>query len=200
MRKKVSCNAQFTPFIDSFEDNAAVWPAGGAPKWIQLVDGMYEMRIEGANQVVSSVPFNGESYELFSYAAEIIQTDGSLETGSGIVFYYKDSLNYHVFGVNGLGQWSIWELRDGNWQALESENGSAWIASSAVSSLNQTNALRVETRPDDIDLFVNEQFLARVPFADAAERSGMIGFYLATSPEASTTPSVVKFDNVVVTP
>lgn len=190
----------FTPFIDSFENNDSVWPTSGAPNWIQLVDGAYEMRIEQPNQVLSKVPFEPETYQAFIYSAEIIQTEGPLETGSGLVFYYQDPLNYYVFGINGYGQWSIWHLQEGVWQSLNGSADGPWLFADTIASLNEWNVLRVEAHTNDMDLYINDQFLAQIPFEDDEVRDGAVGFYLATSPEETIAPSVVKFDNLVVTP
>ncbi|MFK7804045.1 MAG: serine/threonine protein kinase [Anaerolineae bacterium] len=190
----------FTPFVDSFDNNDAVWPTSGSPKWLQLVDGVYEMRIEQPDQVISSVPFEAETYQTFTYSAEIVQTDGPLETGSGLIFYYQDPLNYYVFGVNGYGQWSIWHLQEGVWQSLNGSADGPWLFSDTILPLNEWNVLRVEAHANDMDLYMNDQLLAEIPFADNLPREGSVGFYMATSREETLAPTVVKFDNLVVTP
>ncbi|MEM8857475.1 MAG: serine/threonine-protein kinase [Chloroflexota bacterium] len=193
---------QFTPYIDSFENNDAGWPEAGAPEWQLVYDGIYEMRIETPDHVISAVPqFNDQTFKQFVYQANVQQVDGPPETGYGIVFYYQNPLNYYVFGINGYNQWSIWELKDGSWNALKfGSNGQPWIFSEIVKATNEWNQLRVETRENEIDLFVNGQFLERIQVDQNVERDGKVGLYLATSREQNAPISVIQFDELFVTP
>ncbi len=183
---------------DSFDNNDLVWPTGGAPRWIQLVDGVYEMRIEKADSVVSAVPVESPEYEQYTFSANIIHKDGPLETGYGLVFNYKSPRDYHVFGVNGLGQWSVWNLTDGVWVALKEQSGSPWIPSSTIEPYSNWNNLRVEVRADEMDLFINNQFVERIPVNSEMDHKGQIGFYLATPLNEDAKTSVVQFDDVSV--
>ena len=186
---------------DQFDNNDNGWPTGGAPRWIQLVDGVYEMRIEESNQVISSIPFNVPNYNTFEYSADVLQKDGPPETGYGLVFNYNNSLDYLVLGINGFGQWSIWNLNEGVWEAQQiSPDGNTWIYSEFINPPSEWNNLKVEMRDGEMDLFVNNQFLVRIPRTSDMNAEGQIGFYLATSRDANIQPSIVEFDNVVINP
>lgn len=192
---------QFEPYVDQFDNNDAGWPEDGAPEWKLVHNGQYEMRVETPDDVISAVPqFNNQEFEQFIYQAEIQQVEGPPETGYGLVFYYQNPLNYFVLGINGYNQWSIWELKEGAWNALKlGPNGQPWMFSEVVKPQSEWNELKVETRESEIDLYINEQFLERVQIGDE-ERSGKVGFYLATSREQNLPISVIKFDALSVTP
>ena len=193
---------QFTPYVDIFDNNDAGWPEKAAPESQFVHNGVYEMRIEIPDHVISAVPeFNDQTFHQFVYQASVQQVDGPPETGYGLVFFYQDPRNYHVLGINGYNQWSIWELQDGAWSALQmGANGQPWIFSEIVKSQNEWNELRVETRDTEMDLFINGQFLERVQLDQDLDRAGKIGFYLATSRDENVPISVIQFDNLSVQP
>ena len=55
-------------------------------------------------------------------------------------------------------------------------------------------------RSDEFDLFINDQFVARISKKSSLVPSGQVGFYLATPNGAMAQPSIVQFDNVSVNP
>jgi hypothetical protein len=114
-----------------------------------------------------------------------IRVEGSLDPSSnpnsafGIVFRFQDEQNYNVFAVDGLGRYSIWELRDAKWSELRGLKNERWTPSEFVNKQGEKNRLAVTFIGGHFIGSVNDANLADVTLEDTF-KEGAVGLYLAT--------------------
>ena len=188
-------------YSDTFEENSVGWPEGDGAVVRQVTDGQYQILVQVPDQAVSTVPADLSLYNNFRYQLDATLADGQPESGYGMVFYRRNSNNYYVFAVNGLQQWSIWKLEDGQWQELRNlPDGQTWTNSDAVLPPGETNQLTLEAYGGEFNLFINGKSLGQVSDPTAPEAGGLIGMYVASSRTADDAFADARFDNVQLEP
>jgi serine/threonine protein kinase len=145
----------------------------------QISDGFY--RLYNPEPGTAATSIFGSQY---TYEDAIIHLEGALADDSqpasayGIVFNYRDSDNYNVFAVDGVGRYSMWKRQAGVWQELRDAD-EQWTATEVVLPLGEMNSLRVEVHGSHFAGYVNDVLVADVVADESA--SGQIGIYLATT-------------------
>jgi len=188
-------------YVDTFEKNSVDWPESDGPVVRQVTDGEYQILVQVSDRAVSTVPGDLSLYNQFRYQLDATLVDGQPESGYGMVFYRRNSNNYYVFAVNGLQQWSIWRLEDGQWQELRNlPNGQTWTNSAAVLPPGETNQLTLEADGGEFNLLINGKSVGQVSDPTAPEAGGLIGMYVASSRSSDSGFADARFDNVQLEP
>jgi hypothetical protein len=184
-------------WTEGFEDNLHGWEESpGPPVARRFEAGAYWFEVRERNRAAATWATKGGFWADFRYVAEATLVEGQPESGYGLIFFRVDDRNYHVFAVNGLQQWSIWALVDGEWQSLA--DGGPWIFNAAVATAGERNRLAVEARSSRLVLSVNDVVVHRLEVRGVGP--GGIGLYVATSRTATDAQAVVKFDTASVQP
>lgn len=107
----------------------------------------------------------------------------------GVLFRYVDPQNFYLFAVSATGEFSLWLLKENQWQTLQ-----AWTASPAIlAESGQANRLGILAEGEQIALLVNDQLLLEI--ADDTFPAGGIGLALGTFAEGNVS---VAFDNLAL--
>ncbi len=124
------------------------------------------------------------------YADGTITLEGQLaptsnpSSGYGIIFRYQDDSNYNVFAVDGMGRYSIWELKDARWRELRGLD-ERWTPVEYIKPAGELNRLSVTFSGNQIGAWVNDyavvDLTTEVPFG-----AGAVGIYLASNNDGST--------------
>ncbi|MBL8161541.1 MAG: serine/threonine protein kinase [Anaerolineae bacterium] len=174
-------------FISSFDagdPTAREWPqnAEGSTTREITPGGSYRFLNRSAGTAVTSL-FN----VAYSYDDATVMLDATLEadspssSGYGIVFRYVDERNYHVFAVDGMGRYSIWELRDAQWTELRLEKpaNEEWTLNEAINPIGEVNRLSITFIGNRLMGYVNDVQVVDVTASADSPMSGAVGIYLA---------------------
>jgi len=172
-------------FISSFSADDATnagWPQVDNATVIRQItpEGFYRFQSDLLSSAVTSV-YNPN----YVYADGTITLEGTLDASSnpnsafGIVFRYQNERNYNVFAVDGLGRYSIWELRDANWRELRGLEDERWTPDDFVNQQGEKNRLSITFIGGHFVGWVNDQQLVDVTVNEAPSE-GSVGIYLAT--------------------
>lgn len=114
-------------------------------------------------------------------------------SGYGIIFRYYDESNYSVFAIDGVGRYSIWELKNGNWQELRglSEH---WTPSKFINLQGQQNQITVTFTNNQITGYVNDQKVVAVTADEKSVSQAGVGIYVASSVNGSATVLVNSYE------
>ncbi len=126
-----------------------------------------------------------------SYRDIVITTDTVFPPATqlaavALIFHYQDADNFYLFSVSNDGYYALEMKLDGEWDVLID-----WTESPEIDAVR--NALRVETRDEQIALHVNDVLLEET--IDATFVSGEVGLAAVSFAE---TPAIVRFDNLVI--
>jgi hypothetical protein len=112
--------------------------------------------------------------------------EGSTVAEYGILFRYVDAQNFYFFAISATGEFSLWRLRESNWEAIQD-----WTAADAiVQGSGAVNTLGILAEGEAIALLVNDTVVLDV--TDDAFPSGGVGLALGTFTEGGI---AVGFDN-----
>jgi serine/threonine protein kinase len=175
-------NAFFVSSFDADDPTLSGWPQVDNASVVRQVtpEGFYRFYSDLMSSAITSI-FN-PTYE---YEDGTITIEGTLDESSnpnsayGIVFRFEDERNYNVFAVDGLGRYSIWELRDANWRELRGLEDERWTPSDFVNKQGESNQLTVAFYGDHIIASVNQQTLVDLTI-DTVPSGKNVGLYLAT--------------------
>lgn len=148
-------------------------------------DGVYVLEVKVPATVVWSLV--GGPYEDVSLEVLAEVPAGSDVTAAGVVFHYQDNDNFYLFSVSNDGYYTLELLQNGSWTTLIDPTQSDLIDGTS-------NLLRVETRADQIALYVNGSLLEET--VDGTFSAGELGLAVSTF-ENST--GRIHFDNLLVT-
>lgn len=190
----VDSMAAMTGWSDAFEANVHGWDETTGDVRRGVVDGAYEIEIAVVDQAVAAHAAAGGVYRDLEWSAQATLAEGRPETGYGLVFRWVDARNYYVFGVNGLGEWSVWVLEDGSWRELRG-GPQTWTAHPAI-RIGDRNILTVRAVGSSIRLRVNGEEIGEVE--DSTLVGGGVGFYAATPQSGESANSLVRFEQATV--
>ncbi len=149
-----------------------------------FADGTYVIEVKGSEQLVWSIA-GGPYSDLQVEVDSTIASDAD-PAAAGLIFHYQDTDNFYLFSVDNDGYYALEILEDNSWVTLID-----WTQSDAID--RERNTLRVETKGDEITLFVNGTRLESTN--DAAFTSGDVGIAVTSFADSSAT---VAFDNLVI--
>lgn len=114
----------------------------------------------------------------------ILESSASESSAFGLVFRYQDAENYNVFGIDGLGRFSIWKRENGTWCELRTScNGGLadanWQVNEAIKPIGEINTLNLNVYQNEIVGYVNGELVFMLEEDTFA--NGGIGIYMATT-------------------
>lgn len=174
---------------DDFRRDEESWPTT-ADEYVaySYARRTYRMTVKTANWLGFAFHRESETKPLASFLAEVdvTQIAGPLNGEYGLIFHYKDTDNFYLYAVNGMGNYSLWKKVAGNWTNLID-----WTETEALDTNEAaTNALALLVEGGQITLLANETVIAQ--YADEAPFTGAVGLMAGTFDE----PGVqIAFDN-----
>jgi serine/threonine protein kinase len=172
------------PFRDDFSRDRKNlgWPitTNDPNIYRNIVNGEYTIRHTLPNVALTTIFDPDYQYgSLFEYEAELrISPRSQPDTATGIIFRYHNDDEYYVYGINGLGQVSIWVRSDGRWTELRNQGN--WTPTDSARSAGRTNRLRLVDKGSRLQGYVNGA-LAFDLVSQPRWRTGAIGIYLAST-------------------
>lgn len=182
-----SASPYFTSTFATNSEYNPYWPQGETSELSRTItsDGFY--RLSNSNPATAATSLFDPAY---TYGNGSITITGRLDNSSqrssafGIVFQYRDSDNYNVFAVDGVGRFSIWARENGVWRELR-EVDEAWTFSEAIHLIGNDNELRLEVNDGHYLGYVNDTLVVDV--TNNPLGAGAVGIYLATPREGTAT-------------
>lgn len=157
----------------------------------QITEEGYQITNNRTRQAIASIFNTDVSYQNF-----IIQLAGQLNpnsapaSGYGIIFRYQDEDNYNVFGVDGLGRFSIWVRENGEWTELR-QTGEDWTLDESIMPIGQPNNLEIEVSENTFTGYVNGKQVIMVQ--DDSLGEGKIGIYVASTSDSNTDVTIMSY-------
>ncbi|MEZ4667935.1 MAG: serine/threonine-protein kinase [Anaerolineae bacterium] len=188
------------PFLSSFAPDDAT-----NKLWQQTSDGniLRQITPDGFYHFENRMPSTAET-ALYSptekYRNGLITLEATLEdssssaSGYGIVFRYRDAMNYNVFAVDGNGRFSLWALADGVWTELRGQD-EKWTENQYVNPIGERNQLAVTFTENHLVGYVNQEQVVDVHVDTSSVMEGSIGVYLAST---ASGPASVLIDTYQV--
>jgi len=172
-------------FVSSFSpDDLTIggWPQMNNASVIREItpDGLYRFQSSLMSSAITSI-FN----PMYEYVDGTITLEGTLDESSdpnsayGVVFRFQDERNYNVFAVDGLGRYSIWELKEANWRELRGLENERWTESEFVHKQGERNQITVAFYGNHLIAGVNNQSLVDLNIEETPPGKN-VGLYLAT--------------------
>ena len=150
-----ACKGEETLFEDSFDELDPSW--GNGSDNVKIVDGQLQISPEKNNnyRVVSSFSLYDDA-DICVATTHVAGPDD--QNSEGILFWFTDANNYHLFVVSSAGNWAVFRLVNNKWRTVIN-----WTSSPAVNQgRGKVNHLRVLTKGKVATFFVNDTELAKV--------------------------------------
>ncbi len=175
-----------SPFRSTFASDE---PTG--TYWQQSVAGDVhrELTSDGFYRIENRLPGTAAS-SLYDHAAKFLNGTISMQasldnsssdtSGYGIIFRYQDESNYHVFAVDGVGRYSIWQLKAGDWHELRGLT-EHWTQNQFINRQGKQNQISVTFTNAKIKGYVNDKNVVTVNVDEPSVLSGKVGIYVASS-------------------
>jgi serine/threonine protein kinase len=175
-------NQYFTSSFSTDDPTNAGWEQNDNASVIRKItpEGFYDFESKLTSSAVTSIYSPN-----VSFTDGTVRLEGMLDPSSnpnsafGIVFRFQDEENYNVFAVDGIGRYSIWELKNAQWHELRGLDGERWTANEFVNKQGEKNRLSITFIGGHFIGSVNDQTLADVTLDDTF-KAGAVGVYLAT--------------------
>jgi hypothetical protein len=172
-------------FADSFgaDREGLIWPiTNDDPQIVRNISGgVYHIKLTAPTTALSTV-FDPEYQYPVGFVFEgdfTISSSGQPDGATGIIFRYLSDDKFYVFGINGIGQVSIWLRSDGQWTELRHAPGN-WTPAEGAKLAGETNHLKLIDNGKQIQAYVNDiQVIDLISEPVIAE--GAIGIYVATT-------------------
>ncbi|NKB86728.1 MAG: protein kinase [Acidobacteria bacterium] len=190
----VDSMAVMTGWDDEFEANTHGWEETTGDVRRTVGGGAYEVEINVADRAIAALARDGGKYLDLEWTVTAELVAGGEATGYGMVFRYVDPQNYRVFGVNGLGEWSVWAMEQGSWRELRGE-ATPWTPHPAI-RIGSRNFLDVIAEGERLSLRVNGEEVGAA--TDPSPETGLVGFYVASPQLGATAESLVRFEDATV--
>ena len=176
-------------FQDDFSDPLSGWrqlsPAGGSAAY---ADGVYQVKVEGANADVWTGP--GKSFADVRVEVDAIKTPGERNNRFGIICRMTDMFNFYVFLVSSDGFYGIGKVIDNQPTLIEMDS---LLPSEKIPQGSGLTHLRADCIGDRLVLYVNGEKIHEA--RDEQLASGDIGLLVGSySPQGTE----ILFDNLQV--
>jgi serine/threonine protein kinase len=158
------------------------WPVGDFGQFsLDIADGQYRIANRAPQTAQSAIYQGSAAFSNISIVMEAqITAESHPNSAVGIIFSYRDARNYHVFAIDGMGRYSIWQLEDGNWRELRGAE-ETWSRNEVIRLRGQPNTLSVDIVSSRVTGYVNNRQLVRITDADISD--GQVGIYIAADEE-----------------
>ncbi len=159
--------------------------------WQQNVAGdvQRELTSDGFYRIENRLPGTAAS-SLYDTAAKFLNGTISMKasldnsssdtSGYGIIFRYQDESNFNVFAVDGVGRYSIWQLKSGDWHELRGLT-EHWTQNQFINRQGKQNQISVTFTNAEIKGYVNDKDVVTVNVAEPSVMSGRVGIYVAST-------------------
>jgi hypothetical protein len=176
-------------FEDDFSDPDSGWEVSEYENGnVGYSDGGYAVTSLGDGWWIMGLANRSFDDLVIEVDATQISAPDNNNNGYGIVCRVQPNGDGYLLGISGDGFYSIYEIMDGEFEALVE-----WAESDVIYQRNATNRIRAVCDGSDLALFVNGELLAEAN--DSTFIEGDIGL-TATSYEDE--PTEIHFDNLVV--
>ncbi len=160
-----------------------IWPVTSDDPQVtrKIENGVYHIRLTQSATALSTVFDPEHVYPAgFVYEGDFtILNNSQPDSATGIIFRYLSDDKYYVFGINGMGQVSIWLRADGQWVELRHAPGN-WTHVDGANSAGQANHLKLIDNGSQILVYVNGIQAIDVT-SEPVVSAGSIGIYVATT-------------------
>lgn len=176
-------------YFDDFNDPNSGWPITDSDAVrVGYQSGEYEISIDKSFKWGGAVPPLGD---ISNYSVE---ATGHLQNGTsgayGLLFDREDWDHYYLFAVLPATSEFVLFRHDPAWVEIVPFSFSSFINNGSAS-----NRLRVERYGEDINLYINDQFLVSTSDGSYSGTNSEVGLFAQTLEEI---PIVVRFDNFLV--
>jgi len=176
-------------YEDDFSNPNSGWPRDSTEEYeCDYEDGEYYILVKESDW--AAWVWNRDLGQLSDFTLEIDAkvTIGSLRSGYGVVFRFKDTDNFYRFIVTGDGFYNLGKSTEGKWKNL----GEQWTKSYLITMGYRINHLKVVCKGSQIEVYVNGHHLTTV--TDDSFTEGYVGMIV----DAPIRNSRVVFDNIKV--
>jgi serine/threonine protein kinase len=176
--------------------NDLFWPTTTDDPQIyrNIEDNAYHIWLKMPTTALPSIFDDGERQygPQYEYDADLTISEKSQpDSGAGLIFRYRDDDNYYVYGINGLGQISIWSRAKGVWTELRNLP-EQWTPAEGAKPAGQTNHLKLVDHGKNVRGYVNGQLAFDVIEDEPAALVGGIGIYVATTSSTRVTDPLAE--------
>jgi len=185
-------NRYFTTSFDANDPTATGWEQNDNASVIRKItpEGFYLFESQLPSSAITSIYSPNVHFDDGTARVEgFLDASSNPNSAFGIVFRFQDEQNYNVFAVDGLGRYSIWELRNAQWRELRGLPDERWTLSEFVNKQGEQNRLTVTFIGGHFIGSVNDQSLADVTLEDSFPE-GAVGLYLATYKTRTATAQI----------
>jgi hypothetical protein len=168
---------------DSFDQPTERWEQSQT----QIVDGVYEMRLDQANYDSYGLFLGAGDVRDFDIAVDTQWVSGPADAEYGIRFRQAGPGDHLMFSITNSGFYRLLRVSDDNYRTLE-----GWTRDERIQTgPGATNRLRVVADGPTITAFINGEEVLR--YSDSAQLSGQLTLGVTTFDEPGL---VVRFDNI----
>jgi hypothetical protein len=168
---------------EDFEQPSDRWDESGA----QVLDGVYELRLETPNQDNYGLYRGGSDIRDFDMAVDAQQVAGAPDAAYGIRFRQSGPQDYLMFALSSKGFFRLVRVSDGDYQPIV-----PWTYNANINTGDQAvNRLRVLAQGETIRAFINDQEVIQA--VDEVQASGQLTLGIQTYDQGGL---AVRFDNV----
>ncbi len=176
--------------------NDLFWPTTTDDPQIyrNIENNAYHIRLTMPTTALPSIFEDGERQygPQYEYEADLTLSEKSQpDSGAGIIFRYRDDDNYYVYGINGLGQISIWSRAKGVWTELR-HLPEQWTPADGAQPAGQSNHLKLVDHGKNVRGYVNGQLAFDVTEEEPSSLVGGIGIYVATTSSTRVTDPLAE--------
>jgi serine/threonine protein kinase len=189
-------NQYFTTSFNADDPTNAGWEQNDNASVIRKItpEGFYTFESQLPSSAVTSIYSPNVHFDDGTIRVEgLLDASSNPNSAFGIVFRFQDEQNYNVFAVDGLGRYSIWELRDAKWRELRGLPDERWTPSEFVNKQGEKNRLAITFIGGHFFGSVNDQELADVTLEEPFTE-GAVGLYLATYKTGTATAQIDTYE------
>lgn len=170
---------------DNFSDNSNNWWIGRSPIGkCEISHGEYVISYKGEKSWSSNIEVNLDPTEDFIIESKISRISGTKENGYGLT-WGKGRDGYYNFIVTPKGKFYVRKVQQGQ-KAKYLIN---WKSSPYIKENSITNKLRIQKTGQELNFFVNDKYLAKVPFEPFF--GNQVGFMLYQEQEVAAEYMIV---------
>lgn len=177
-------------FQDDFSAATSGWVDKSKEQFgtVEYFDGYYRIEVQGDHNMIWAGP--GLNFTDTRLEADMIKVIGTMDDIFGLVCRATDEDNFYFFVISSDGYYGIGKMIDGVQSLIDTDG---MHPSEIISQGKTINHLRGDCIDDQLGLWINGQFVAKVNDSDLPR--GDIGLLAGN---LDTQENVVLFDNLSV--
>ena len=185
-----ACKGKTVLFSDSFREVDDKW--GAENDAVQFDDGRIKMKASA--NAAYKVKYSGKTFADADICATLRSPNeltSANEPYAGVMFWVQGYSDFYVWQISAVGTASLWRQVKGKWVNVLDWRNIEGLKKGAA----QHNTLRVVTRGQDVELYINDAKIAVIK-AQAPPGGGEIGFFAASE---RAKRDAWKFSDLIVT-